>query len=254
MLLCRPVIKAVMNTITETPTAMPTRIKAVWLRPSRRNFSAMFHFLFALPRVVFLTAPLAFLLLGHSVIAASPLAIIAYAGLNMAGIDGIRPLVGKVVDGSPAAQAGFRPGDEWVSIDDRPVHSWDEHRLYLYEKAIDRATVHFVVRDASGVPQERLLNLGSLTTAEVGAALLERDIGLTPALPEIATIRSPTAIPTRSAGPPASRVPTTGSISGSAGVRPMSRSSSAAPTSAVASEPRSRTRSCGTPLASRTTK
>jgi cellulose synthase (UDP-forming) len=43
-------------------------------------FSAMFHFLFALPRVVFLTAPLAFLLLGHSVIAASPLAIIAFAG------------------------------------------------------------------------------------------------------------------------------------------------------------------------------
>ena len=43
-------------------------------------FSAMFHFLFALPRVVFLTAPLAFLLLGYSVIAASPLAIIAYAG------------------------------------------------------------------------------------------------------------------------------------------------------------------------------
>uniref|UniRef100_UPI0018DFE5E0 UDP-forming cellulose synthase catalytic subunit n=1 Tax=Roseomonas rosulenta TaxID=2748667 RepID=UPI0018DFE5E0 len=43
-------------------------------------FSAMFHFLFAVPRVVFLTAPLAFLLLGHSVIAASSLAIIAYAG------------------------------------------------------------------------------------------------------------------------------------------------------------------------------
>ncbi len=128
-------------------------------------------------------------------------AIVAYAGLNMVGIDGIRPLVGKVVDGSPAAQAGFRPGDEWVSIDDRPVRSWDEHRLYLYEKAIDRATVHFVVRDASGVPQERLLNLGSLTTAEVGAALLERDIGLTPALPEI-----PPVVGTLEAGGPAERV------------------------------------------------
>lgn len=46
-------------------------------------FSAMFHFLFALPRVVFLTAPLAFLLLEHSVIAASPLAILAYAGPHM---------------------------------------------------------------------------------------------------------------------------------------------------------------------------
>ncbi|WP_160121432.1 UDP-forming cellulose synthase catalytic subunit [Rhodovarius lipocyclicus] len=43
-------------------------------------FLAMFHFLFPLPRFVFLTAPLAFLLLGENIIAASPLAIVAYAG------------------------------------------------------------------------------------------------------------------------------------------------------------------------------
>jgi cellulose synthase (UDP-forming) len=41
--------------------------------------NAMMHFFFALPRVVFLTAPLAFLLLGQNIIAASPLAIVAYA-------------------------------------------------------------------------------------------------------------------------------------------------------------------------------
>ena len=40
---------------------------------------ALIHFLFAVPRIVFLTAPLAFLLLGLNVIAASPLAIVAYA-------------------------------------------------------------------------------------------------------------------------------------------------------------------------------
>ena len=43
-------------------------------------FAATFSFLFALPRIVFLTSPLAFLLLGYPVIAASPLAIIAFAG------------------------------------------------------------------------------------------------------------------------------------------------------------------------------
>ena len=43
-------------------------------------FMAMFHFLFPLPRFVFLTAPLAFLLFGENIIAASPLAIVAYAG------------------------------------------------------------------------------------------------------------------------------------------------------------------------------
>ena len=40
---------------------------------------AMGHFLFALPRLVFLTSPLAYLLLGQNIIAASPLAITAYA-------------------------------------------------------------------------------------------------------------------------------------------------------------------------------
>ncbi|RYJ04275.1 MAG: UDP-forming cellulose synthase catalytic subunit, partial [Acetobacteraceae bacterium] len=43
-------------------------------------FMAMFHFLFPLPRFVFLTAPLAYLLMGQTIIAASPLAIVAYAG------------------------------------------------------------------------------------------------------------------------------------------------------------------------------
>ncbi|MBR0654623.1 UDP-forming cellulose synthase catalytic subunit [Plastoroseomonas arctica] len=52
------------------------------LSPAQRicYFSAMFHFAFAVPRLVFLTSPLAFLLLGHSVIAAAPIAILAYAG------------------------------------------------------------------------------------------------------------------------------------------------------------------------------
>ena len=42
-------------------------------------FQAMGHFLFALPRIVFLTSPLAYLLAGQNIITASPLAITAYA-------------------------------------------------------------------------------------------------------------------------------------------------------------------------------
>ncbi len=42
--------------------------------------NAMLHFLFPLPRLVFLTAPLAYLLLGRNIIAASPVDIVAYAG------------------------------------------------------------------------------------------------------------------------------------------------------------------------------
>ena len=51
------------------------------LSPGQRicYLNAMLHFMFAIPRVVFLTSPLAFLLLGQNIIAASPLAILAYA-------------------------------------------------------------------------------------------------------------------------------------------------------------------------------
>jgi cellulose synthase (UDP-forming) len=51
------------------------------LSPGQRicYLNAMLHFMFAIPRIVFLTSPLAFLFLGQNIIAASPLAIIAYA-------------------------------------------------------------------------------------------------------------------------------------------------------------------------------
>jgi regulator of sigma E protease len=37
-----------------------------------------------------------------------------------------RPIVGVVAEGSPADQAGLRPGDEIVSVDGEPVSTWEE--------------------------------------------------------------------------------------------------------------------------------
>jgi len=59
------------NPLTSSGLTLPQRLC---------YFLAMFHFLFPLPRFVFLTAPLAFLLFGENIIAASPLAIVVYAG------------------------------------------------------------------------------------------------------------------------------------------------------------------------------
>ena len=58
-------------------TLFATRLK---LTQRLCYFTASYSYLFALPRLIFLTSPLAFLFFGQSVIAASPLAIIAYAG------------------------------------------------------------------------------------------------------------------------------------------------------------------------------
>lgn len=111
-------------------------------------------------------------------------AILAYSILFMAGVDGIRPLVGQVVPNSLAQHAGFQSGDELLAVDDYKIESWDQRRLYLYEKALDRATVRFTVSDKNQLKQERMLDLSTLSAADVGAGLLERQIGLFPMLPE----------------------------------------------------------------------
>jgi regulator of sigma E protease len=128
-----------------------------------------------------------------AIVLAGPLAnflfaIVAYTLVNLAGIDGIRPVVGKVAAGSLAAHAGFSPGDELLAVDGRALQAWDERRLYLYEKALDRAGVRFTVRDRDRLLQERVLDLSSLSPGDVGAGLLERHIGLSPMLPELLAI------------------------------------------------------------------
>lgn len=125
-----------------------------------------------------------------AIVVAGPLfnflfAILAYSILFMAGTEGIRPVVGKVAENSLAQKAGFRPGDAFIAIDGYKVQSWDQRRLYLYEKALDQSVVTFTVRDQDGLTHERTLDLSSLSAADVGAGLLERQIGLYPSLPKL---------------------------------------------------------------------
>ena len=98
-------------------------------------------------------------------------AILAYSILFMVGVDGIRPVVGQVVPNSLAQRAGFQSGDELLSVDNYKIESWDQRRLYLYERALDRATVRFSVNDKNRLKQERLLDLSTLSAADAGRGL-----------------------------------------------------------------------------------
>lgn len=119
-------------------------------------------------------------------------AILAYGFVNLIGVDGVKPVVGKVMEGSRAEQAGFRVGDELLRIDGKEVLSWDHRRLYLFRRALDRAVVRIEVRDAQDRLRERVLDLANFPAEEVGAGLMERGIGLfgylPQALPEIGAL------------------------------------------------------------------
>ena len=49
------------------------------------------------------------------------LAILIYWSIGLIGNEDLKPVVGSVIPGSPAEQAGFQQGDTILSIDGRPV-------------------------------------------------------------------------------------------------------------------------------------
>ena len=124
-----------------------------------------------------------------AIVVAGPLfnflfAILAYWAVYMVGVDGIQPVVGKVVEGSIAQQAGFQAGDTIVSIDGKEVQSWDHRRLYVFQRALDRARMMFEVRDTRGEIKRLELDLSNFPVQQVNSSLFERGIGLIGYFPE----------------------------------------------------------------------
>jgi len=112
-------------------------------------------------------------------------AIVAYWGLFTVGIEGIKPIVGHVADNSIAQRAGFHAGDDILSIDGKPTLSWDQHRLYLFQKALDKSQVSFEVRNSQGKVETHVLNMSSLSANQLSSGMLEKVTGLYGYSPEI---------------------------------------------------------------------
>jgi regulator of sigma E protease len=112
-------------------------------------------------------------------------AIVAYWAVYLIGVEGVRPVVGKVAAESLAEKGGFQPGDQIVAIDGRQVQSWGQRRLHLFQRALDRAVVQVDVKDPQGRAQTRTLDLRDMPPSAVDANLLERGIGLYGPMPPL---------------------------------------------------------------------
>ena len=77
-------------------------------------------------------------------------AVLAYWVIFMAGIPGIKALVGEVPPGTPAAVAGIAPQDEILMVAGHETRTWDAAQLALFQAVMHGGSVPLTLRSPSG--------------------------------------------------------------------------------------------------------
>lgn len=124
-----------------------------------------------------------------AIVAAGPianflLAIVVYAIMFGTGVPAGHPYLDVLKD-SPAAQAGFVPGDKVLAINEREVVSWEETRMVLLEEYLKNPVLQFTVQpQESSVTATRALNLSQTPILKDEGDFLDKT-GLAAWSPEI---------------------------------------------------------------------
>lgn len=87
------------------------------------------------------------------------LAILIYWVVFMLGESGTRPVLGPVAQGTLAAQAGFREGDEIVAVGGDQAPTWNLAINEIVERAMDEQPIPVAIKAADGATRELTLNI-----------------------------------------------------------------------------------------------
>lgn len=126
-----------------------------------------------------------------AIVAAGPainilLAVVAYSLTFMLGVQGVSPIVGGTVPGTPAAAAGFQAGERIESVAGSPTPTWSEVRLVLLDHGLGSGgeRLRVATSNASGIGYERWLDASSISLREEAADPVA-SLGFEPWFPEL---------------------------------------------------------------------
>ena len=102
------------------------------------------------------------------------LAIFLYWIFFMHGVPGIKPVLGEVTAGSPAAIAQMQTGETVLSIDDVAIPSWQELNWRLLDLGLQQKQVKIEALTASGATVLHQLDLASLQAKDMDGEFLSK--------------------------------------------------------------------------------
>ncbi|OGS80335.1 MAG: RIP metalloprotease RseP [Gallionellales bacterium GWA2_55_18] len=102
------------------------------------------------------------------------LAIVLYWALFMYGVPGLKPVLGDVPPGSPAAIAQMQAGETILTVNGETIPNWQELRWTLLELALRQGEVKIEARSAQGGYLFHLLDMSSLEAKDLDGEFLDK--------------------------------------------------------------------------------
>ena len=125
-----------------------------------------------------------------AIVAAGPafnflFAIVAYYLIFLAGISGVKPVIGEIDNPSPAYMAGVEAGDLILSVNGVETVSWEKARFTLLEESVSADRIVLEVQSPDLQIRERVIDVSRLELLKKDQIDLLRDLGISRWRPQI---------------------------------------------------------------------
>ena len=102
------------------------------------------------------------------------LAILLYWVIFMHGLPGLKPVIGEVPTGTPAASAQMQAGETILSINGTDIPSWQELRWELMTQVLQQGRVEITAQGSNGQPIFHLLDISSVQAGDLDGEFLDK--------------------------------------------------------------------------------
>jgi regulator of sigma E protease len=126
-----------------------------------------------------------------AIVAAGPVfnflfAILAYYLIFIAGVSGMKPVVGEVSVAGPAYTAGVQQGDLILAVNGVETRTWARARFAMLEESVSKPQIVLRVQSRDLQIRERVIDIADLPLLQEEQIDLMRDLGLSVWRPNIA--------------------------------------------------------------------
>jgi len=115
-------------------------------------------------------------------------AILAYYLIFLAGVSGVKPVIGEINIPSPAHTAGVQQGDLILSVNGIETSSWERARFAMLEESVSAEQIILQVQGRDLQIRDRVIDIKELALLKEEKIDLMRDLGISTWRPDVPPI------------------------------------------------------------------